>query len=92
VARVGGDEFALLLSGDCGREDAKLVAQKIVNAIARPFLLEEGPADVGASVGIALFPEDAQKLDDLVRQADDAMYSAKKGGKNSYRLHSEPEK
>jgi diguanylate cyclase (GGDEF)-like protein/hemerythrin-like metal-binding protein len=89
VARVGGDEFAFLLGGDCGHEDAKLVAEKIVKAIARPFLLEERPADLSASVGVALYPEDGVQLDDLLRHADDAMYTAKKGGKNSYRLYSE---
>ena len=49
----------------------------------------EGPADVSASVGVALYPEDGVQLDDLLRHADDAMYAAKKGGKNSYRLYSE---
>jgi len=89
VARVGGDEFALCIGGDCSEEEAAMVADKMVQAIARPFLLQEGPADISASVGVALYPEDGVQLDDLLRHADDAMYAAKKGGKNSYRLYSE---
>ena len=86
VARVGGDEFTIYLGGNCPRDGACKIAEKVVAAIAQPFDLDGHQAQVGASVGIALYPTDSVNLDELVRQADEAMYVAKKSGKNSYRL------
>jgi len=89
VARIGGDEFILHLGGECGQKDACAIAEKIIKAMATPFDLEDGTANVGASVGIALYPGDAADVKALVQNADAAMYVAKKSGKNAYKLFSE---
>jgi diguanylate cyclase (GGDEF)-like protein len=85
VARVGGDEFTVILLDIARREDAETVARKIIAALGAPFQLGS-PArrvDIGASIGIAVYPADAQGADALVTAADTAMYSAKEAG-NSF--------
>jgi diguanylate cyclase (GGDEF)-like protein/PAS domain S-box-containing protein len=79
VARIGGDEFAVILPGVGGRERAEAVAGKIIASHAEPFLLGSGRQSIGigASIGIALYPADAQDADALVRAADAAMYKVK---------------
>jgi diguanylate cyclase (GGDEF)-like protein len=79
VARLGGDEFAVLLPTE-GVEGAKLVARKIVEVLAEPLTIEGHLVDVGASIGIAGYPEHGEDADTLMRCADVAMYSAKRGG------------
>ncbi len=85
VARLGGDEFAMLLQGIGARANAERVAGKIRTSLAQPFSLQSIPEPVfiGASIGVALFPEDAASGDDLVRKADAAMYAGKKTGPRS---------
>lgn len=84
LARVGGDEFTLALS-DCGAvENVALVARKIIASLAEPFHLAGATSQIGASIGIALYPDDSRDLETLLRQADAAMYRAKRGGKNGY--------
>jgi diguanylate cyclase (GGDEF)-like protein len=82
VARIGGDEFAVILSDITTREEVQAVAGKIAAALALPFPLGERRVDalVGASIGIALYPEDALGADALIKAADAAMYSAKQAG------------
>lgn len=87
VARYGGDEFAVALSSLAAPQDAGLVAQKIVAALAEPFVLEGEQIIVSASVGIALSPLDGSDQDTLLKQADAAMYSAKSAGRNCYRFY-----
>jgi len=79
VARVGGDEFALLLLDIAGRGQAEVVAAKITAALVAPFRIESAGQDVtvGTSIGIAIFPTDALDADALVKAADAAMYDAK---------------
>jgi len=89
VARIGGDEFVVYLGGTCGDEDSKNIASKIVNSISTSFNLPEGVAKVGASIGIAVFPKDSDTTQGLLKKADDAMYVAKKSGKNAYKMFSE---
>jgi diguanylate cyclase (GGDEF)-like protein len=79
VARLGGDEFAVLLPTE-GVEGAKLVARKIVEVLAEALTIEGHLVDVGASIGIAGYPEHGEDADTLMRCADVAMYSAKRGG------------
>ena len=79
VARLGGDEFAVLLPTE-GVDGAKLVARKIVEVLAEPLTIEGHLVDVGASTGIAVYPEHGQDADTLMRRADVAMYSAKRAG------------
>jgi diguanylate cyclase (GGDEF)-like protein/PAS domain S-box-containing protein len=87
VARVGGDEFVVILPEIARREEAEIVARKIVAALAAPFLLGSQLQSVciGASIGIAVYPADARDADALVKAADAAMYSAKQAGSS---LHS----
>jgi diguanylate cyclase (GGDEF)-like protein/PAS domain S-box-containing protein len=82
VARVGGDEFTVLLRNISSSQNAAAVADKIVAALSAPFRLENYPQEItiGASVGIALFPDDAQDHDTLITKADAAMYVAKARG------------
>ncbi|MGZ3182624.1 MAG: diguanylate cyclase domain-containing protein [Telluria sp.] len=79
-ARVGGDEFVILLPG-CGRTAALRVGEGILQALAEPFVLDQRVLQVGASIGIALFPDDGRDAARLVEQADSAMYEAKMGGR-----------
>jgi diguanylate cyclase (GGDEF)-like protein len=79
VARLGGDEFAVLLPAD-GIDGAKLVARKIVEILSEPLTIEGHLVDVGASIGIAAYPQHGEDADLLMRRADVAMYSAKRAG------------
>lgn len=86
-ARVGGDEFVILLPNMLGAEGAKIVAGKILHAFNQAIKLEHDvTCRVGASIGIALYPDHAHDMDSLLRAADDAMYVAKRSGKNAYHL------
>jgi diguanylate cyclase (GGDEF)-like protein len=76
IARLGGDEFAILLEGS-GEDEAVGVARKIVMALEDPIDYEGQPVDVGASIGIARFPEHGRTAETLMRNADIAMYEAK---------------
>ena len=87
MARVGGDEFTVILRDIARREEAETVARKIIVAVAAPFQLgsQKQSVDIGISIGIAVYPTDARDADALVKAADAAMYSAKQAG-NSFRL------
>jgi len=87
VARVGGDEFTVILPDIARREEAETVAKKIIAAFATPFQLgsQKQSVDIGTSIGIALYPADARDADALVKAADAAMYSAKQAG-SSFRF------
>jgi diguanylate cyclase (GGDEF)-like protein len=77
VSRLGGDEFAILLSRDPDEEVAVGVANRIVERLREPFMIDGEEWRIGGSVGIALYPDDADAYDELMRGADAAMYSAK---------------
>ncbi|MGB9829452.1 MAG: GGDEF domain-containing protein [Thermotoga caldifontis] len=77
LARFGGDEFVALIY-DCDKERALTIAERIVQTVEEPIRVEDMKVNVGVSVGIALYPTDAQELDQLIRLADVAMYFAKK--------------
>lgn len=85
VARVGGDEFIVLLSKVNDRHDPTIVANKIIKAVSDPFVVAGTRCKVGVSIGIVVFPEDGDQVDMLVKKADTAMYQAKAGGRNTYR-------
>ncbi|MEW6542375.1 MAG: EAL domain-containing protein [Nitrospirota bacterium] len=80
VARLGGDEFTVILEDLTSSEDAGRIAQKILDAVAIPVLLEGHEIFISASVGIALYPTDDRERDSLIKSADTAMYTAKKDG------------
>lgn len=78
IARLGGDEFAILLALVHGQEEAVITAQRILETIQQPLVIENQALHVGASLGIALFPEHGDDPQSLLRCADVAMYSAKR--------------
>ena len=86
VGRISGDEFAVVLAELARPDDAALVAQKILDVIARPFDLGGNEAYIGASIGIAAFPEDGDDAETLLKNADIAMYRAKESARNCYRF------
>jgi diguanylate cyclase (GGDEF)-like protein/PAS domain S-box-containing protein len=79
VARMGGDEFTVLLTNIHGPQDAERVAEKLRVAIAAPFALDGRSLSVSASIGSAVFPEDGEEREPLFRRADAGMYAAKRG-------------
>ena len=87
LARIGGDEFGIALAQLRRAEDAGLVAQKVTNALRRPFEVDGQPAYVTGSLGIALFPDDGDDAEVLVKNANTAMYRAKKEGGNNYQYY-----
>ena len=87
VCRLGGDEFTVVLEGVSDENDLTAVAQRILDAIARPFDLDGQQVTVGVSVGITAFPRDNQNIDGLLRHADVAMYRAKELGGQTYRFY-----
>ncbi len=86
VARLGGDEFTVILPDIGSSKDIEGVARKILAAFARPFDLDGHEAFVSASIGITLFPDDADDPERLMRNADAAMYQAKESGRNTLRF------
>jgi diguanylate cyclase (GGDEF)-like protein/PAS domain S-box-containing protein len=84
VGRVSGDEFAVVLSELSRADDAAVVAQKILNALARPFDLEGNEAYITASIGISVFPADGEDAETLLKNADLAMYRSKEMTRNAY--------
>jgi diguanylate cyclase len=88
VARTGGDEFLLLLSGIHETADAGLVAAKIVSELDRPFSIGGTEVHTSASIGISVYPGDGADADSLVAHADEAMYFAKQRGRNGFQFFS----
>src|SRR5581483_4942925 len=86
VARIGGDEFTLVLSDLHRPEDAVAIAQKVLETVQSPLSISGIPIEVTASVGIALFPVDGADPESLLRNADSAMYRAKESGRNNFQL------
>jgi diguanylate cyclase (GGDEF)-like protein/PAS domain S-box-containing protein len=86
VARIGGDEFLVLLPGISGTEEACIVAEKILSAVACPFEVNGSEIIVCSSIGIAIYPLHGRDNHSLVKAADEAMYYAKRTGKNRYHL------
>jgi diguanylate cyclase (GGDEF)-like protein len=82
IARLGGDEFTILLPGIHSPENAGLFADKVVEKMAQPFMVEGDERFLSTSVGIALYPYDGTSADALVKNADTAMYRAKATGRN----------
>ena len=85
VARLGGDEFAVLVEG-AALSDVRRLANRILEEVRRPFLLGGAQAFVGVSIGVALSRDSCSDPHELVRQADIALYSAKDGGRDAYRM------
>ncbi|MEO8157004.1 MAG: PAS domain S-box protein [Betaproteobacteria bacterium] len=86
LGRLSGDEFAVVLMGLRGTDDAILVARKIIEAFGKPFNLEGNERVVTASIGIGMYPQDGDDEATLMRSADAAMYVAKERGRNQFHL------
>ncbi|MBI2752922.1 MAG: EAL domain-containing protein [Betaproteobacteria bacterium] len=87
VARLGGDEFAVILHVLKHKEDAAIVARKILNTFSRPMRVRAHELYVTPSIGLSLYPEDGDTAELLVKNADTAMYKAKEAGRNGYRFY-----
>ncbi len=89
VSRIGGDEFNILIPELQTQEEAGLVAQKILDAFSQPILLDQHEITISFSIGISLYPNDAGSIDELIKNADMAMYHIKGRGKNGYEYFSD---
>ncbi len=87
VARLGGDEFVILLTGMAHRDGVVFIAEKVLESLSRPFLLEGHEVFISSSIGIATFPKDGENEATLLKHADSAMYHAKKRGKGHYQFY-----
>ena len=86
LARVGGDEFILVMQETRRREDATAIAQKILDAFAEPLLIDGHQLHVSTSIGIAIYPEDAKDMETLIKKSDAAMYYSKGHGRNQIQI------
>ncbi|WP_157670308.1 diguanylate cyclase domain-containing protein [Chitinibacter sp. GC72] len=84
ISRLGGDEFVMLLNGLGPGQEAEQTAEKILQAIAQPYSLAGHQVNISVSMGLAYFPQDGRDGATLMRQADEAMYRAKRAGKNCF--------
>ncbi|NQU59412.1 MAG: diguanylate cyclase response regulator [Rhodospirillales bacterium] len=89
AARIGGDEFAIILPDAHDAITARSISGKLLKAFSKPFALDSQPASVTASIGITVFPDDGQDAETLLRNADDAMYAAKRAGRNGFKIFSD---
>jgi diguanylate cyclase (GGDEF)-like protein len=86
VARLGGDEFTVLLTDVTVPQHIDTIAAGILNELRKPFTLDAGEAVISCSIGITICPCDASTPDEMVRNADQAMYASKNGGRNRYQF------
>lgn len=84
LARIGGDEFTLLLPEVESREDAEAIAVKIIKSLKEPFRVDSHELFISTSIGISHYPEDGDTIESLIKHADIAMYSVKGRGKNGF--------
>lgn len=89
VARLSGDEFAVIVGDLRVAEDVHVIANKILTALAAPFCIEGHELYVTASIGVSMYPADGNDPQDLVKHADSAMYRAKEAGRNAYRFYTD---
>jgi len=87
VARMGGDEFTIILEGALSEQNILAVATRITESIAAPFELKGHHISIGVSIGITIYPQDDHTIDELLKHADTAMYRAKQQGGSAFHLH-----
>jgi diguanylate cyclase (GGDEF)-like protein len=85
IARMGGDEFVVVMNAEHAHASATALAQRMVEAIGQPYQIGVHKLHIGLSVGVALFPHDGSDADELLRKADLALYRAKAEGRNTMR-------
>lgn len=88
LARMGGDEFTVVIPCVLEVPNVSIVARRLLEDLAQPFALPGGDARISGSIGIAIFPDDARDIPLLLHHADSAMYRAKKSGRNTFCFHS----
>lgn len=89
IARIGGDEFTIILSNINKPTDAGPVAKMLIDSMSEPFIISGQTNFVGASVGISIYPTDGHDCDEIMKKADTAMYRAKALGRNTYTFFTE---
>ena len=89
LARIGGDEFMIILEELNNAEDSAKISKKIIAALKEPIKVEKYKLYIGASIGISIFPDDSTNVTNLLKNADVAMYKAKEIGKNNFQFYSE---
>jgi len=87
IARVGGDEFSILLNNTHGHQVINSIAKKILNALEQPYLIAGNDLEISASIGIVCYPSDDTTEENLTQNADIAMYHAKEAGRNNYKYY-----
>ncbi|MFY0663502.1 MAG: diguanylate cyclase [Natronospirillum sp.] len=91
LARLGGDEFVFLLCELNSREEVERALQRIMDALQQPIVVGEESLSVSTSIGVTIYPQDPSTDDTLLRHADEALYAAKRAGKNCYRFYGDSE-
>lgn len=86
VARLGGDEFIVLLDNPASQDEVTHIARRIIDTLNEPMTFRGQVTQIGTSIGIAMHPVDGETADQLIKNADTAMYAAKAAGKNTFRF------
>ncbi|MEM6498889.1 MAG: GGDEF domain-containing protein, partial [Pseudomonadota bacterium] len=84
IARLGGDEFVVIQTGISTGNDAKILAQRLIDSLGEPFHIEGNHVKIGVSVGIAMAPDNSSSADELLRLADHALYRSKSQGRHQF--------
>ncbi|MBP1711606.1 MAG: Response regulator containing a CheY-like receiver domain and a domain, partial [Deltaproteobacteria bacterium] len=84
VTRIGGDEFLIIATEINTPDNAAQIAEKVIHLASKPVIFKGQQVVVGASIGIALFPDDGKDMEQLIKKADEAMYRIKKAGKSGF--------
>ena len=87
ISRTGGDEFSLLMPEIDQEKDTVTVAQKVLDIFQEPFILDVHEIQITTSIGIAIYPDDGEDADTLLKHSDIAMYQAKQKGRNNYQRY-----
>jgi len=87
IARIGGDEFVMILPDLAEAREAELVAEKVLGVLREAFVVEGEALQVTTSVGIAMYPGDGEDVSSLLKHADIAMYRAKESGRDNYQRY-----
>jgi len=88
LARIAGDEFIIILESLSSPNNVSNLAEKLIEVIEPPFIIDDNEAYIGLSIGIAIYPSDGETAEELIKNADTAMYHAKDSGKNTFRFFS----
>ena len=92
LVRIGGDEFVAIMRRNKNKNAAGRVAEKIIHEIKKPVIIDDIEASLGVSIGISIYPDDGHNIKDLIKKADNAMYSVKRSGKFSFKFYTQSDK